>query len=167
MVETASCYPTEEQHERWRELADGLGMTKSDWMASMIEAGIKASRGFDPGVGADETEAELREHRNELRDELEEARSRVSELENRVYGAERREAERFVRENPGCTHSELVNHLQSTVPGRVPRLAEGLVVDERPDGRDGYYHPGDEGGAATDGESEYVAETGTVAHGGR
>lgn len=165
MVETASCYPTEEQHERWKDRADGLGMTKSDWMASMIEAGMKAAEGFERGVGADETEAELREQRNELRDELEEARSRVSELEGRVYGAERREAERFVAGNPGCTHAELVNHLQSTVPGRVPRLTEGLVVDERPDGRDGYFHPGDEGGAATDGAAEYVAGTGLVARG--
>lgn len=167
MVETASCYPTEEQHERWRGIADGLGMTKSDWMASMVEAGIKAAEGFDPGVGADETAAELREQRNELREELDAARSRVSGLEGRVFGAERREAERFVSENPGCTHPELVNHLQSTVPGRVPRLAEGMVVDERPDGRDGYYMRGDEGQGDTDGDATYVAGTGLAVRGDR
>lgn len=161
MVETASCYPTERQHERWKNRADDLGMTKSDWMASMVEAGIKAASGFEPGVAADETEAELRRHRNELRDELEAARARVSDLEGRVYGAERREAENFVRDNPGCTHAELVNHLQSTVPERVPRITESLVVDERPDGRDGYYVPGDEG-EMTDGEAPYVSDTGMV-----
>ncbi len=165
MVETASCYPTEEQHDRWRELADELGMTKSDWMASMIEAGIKAADGFDPGVGADETAAELREQRNELRDELREARSRIAELEGRVFGAERREAESFVQENPGCTHAELVNHLQSTVPARIPQITDGMVFDERPDGHDGYYIPGDEGEEATDGEATYVADTGAVVRG--
>jgi len=140
-------------------------MSKSDWMASMIEAGIKASEGFENGVAPDETTADLREQRNELRDELEQARSRVSELEGRVYGAERREAERFVGENPGCTHAELVNHLQSTVPGRVPRLVEGMVVDTRPDGQEGYYMSGDEGGQSTDGNAWYVARTGLPTEG--
>jgi DNA-binding transcriptional ArsR family regulator len=167
VVETASCYPTEEQHDRWRDRAEDLGMTKSDFIASMVEAGIKAARGFEPGVGADETAADLREQRNELRDELEAARARVSELEDRVFGAERREAERFVRENPGATHSELVSHLQATVPGRMGRLTDGLVVDERPDGREGYYHPGDEGRQATEGGADFVAGTGLPARGDR
>lgn len=135
-------------------------MTKSDWMASMVEAGIKAAEGFDPGVGLDETAADLREQRNELRDELEAARSRVSRLEGRIFGAERRQAKDFVRNNPGCTHAELVNHLQATVPGRVSRITGEFVVDPRPDGRDGYYMRGDEGEASTDGEASYVAGTG-------
>ena len=153
--------------ERWDRLAEEHGMTRSDWLASMVEAGIKAARGFEPGVGADETPQDLREQRNELRDELEAARGRVSELENRVFGAERREAEEHVRENPGCTHSELVSHLQATVPGRMGRLTDGLVVDERPDGREGYYHPGDEGGQATPGSADFVAGTGLPARGDR
>ncbi len=165
MVNTASCYPTDEQHERWRRVADDLDMTMSDWMACMIEAGVKAADGLDPSVGPDETEAELREQRNELRDELDSARSRISELEQRVFGSERRRAERFVADNPGCTHSELVNHLQATVPGRVPALTEGLVIDERPDGADGYYVPGDEGAEGTEGGATYVAGTGAAVRG--
>lgn len=143
-------------------------MTLSDFVASMVEAGIKADRGLEAGVSPDETAAELREQRNELRDELEATRGRVEELEERAYGGERREAERFVRENPGCTHAELVQHLQSTVPERASRLAEGLLVDERPDGDQGYYHPGDEGELGTDGRAEYISGLGVaVDDGGR
>jgi len=167
MVTTASCYPTEEQYERWKRLAEERGMTKSDWMASMVEAGVKAQDGFEAGVGVDETAAELRDQRNELKDELEDARARLSKLESRVYGAERREAERFVRDNPGCSHAELVNHLQSTVPERVPTLTEGLVIDDRGDGSDGYYHPGDEGEPDTDGDAPYVTGSGVAIEGDR
>lgn len=160
---TASCYPTVEQHDRWRARADELGMTLSDFVASMVEAGVKAAEGFEPGVRADEAAGELREQRNELRDELDAARGRIGELEERAYGGERREAERFAAENPGCTHGELVQHLQSTVPGRVPRLAGDLVVDERPDGRDGYWPRDDQGAAAaTDGEAEHLSGLGAA-----
>ncbi|WP_142856377.1 hypothetical protein [Salinigranum halophilum] len=166
MVTTVSTYPTEEQRDRWRERAEELGMTQSDLVASMVEAGLKASEGFEPGVGMDETEADLREQRNELREELERERARVADLEERVYRGERCEAERFVSENPGCSHSELINHLQSTVPGRMDRLTEGLVADETPDGGEGWYLPGDEG---TGGGSSapYVAGTGLPIEGDR
>ena len=168
MVTTVTTYPTEEQADRWDDRAEALGMTRSDWVSSMVEAGIKAAEGFEPGVDADESAAELREQRNELAEELERARSRVEELEGRVYGAERREAVEFVSENPGCTHAELVNHLQATVAERVQRLAADLVCDERPDGGEGYYVPGDEGEQATGGGPvDYVAGSGHVTSGAR
>lgn len=165
MVETASCYPTEEQHERWKQRAEDLGMTKSDFIASMVEAGIKATDGFEPGVGEDETTPEIRRQRNELKNELAAARDRVSELEGRVYGAERKAAREFVRDNPGCSHSELINHLQSTVPGRMSRITEGLVIDETPDGDEGWYVPGDEGQGDGGGEATYISELGVPVRG--
>ncbi|WP_136602226.1 hypothetical protein [Salinigranum halophilum] len=165
MVTTVSTYPTEEQSERWSRRAEELGMTKSDLVASMVEAGLKAAEGFEH-VGLDETEADLREQRNELRDELEAARARVADLEERVYRGERREAERFVSENPGCSHSELINHLQSTVPGRMDRVTEGLVADETPDGGEGWYLPGDEGTGGGSG-APYVSGAGLPVGGDR
>lgn len=112
----AMTYPTEEQYESWKEEANEMDMSTSEWMQAMIEAGRKK---FDAEVEPDETAQELREQRNDLKDQLDLARDRVEELENIVHHGEQEVVRQFVEENPGATFEQITQHVVDTVPERV------------------------------------------------
>ena len=140
----AATYPSEEQYQRWQDRADDLGMSMSEFMEAMVEAGMKK---FDVTVKPDETNQELREQRNELKGELDRARNRIQELEDAVYHGERRTIKRYVEDNPGATYDHIIQHVIDTVPQRVTTHLDDLEGDELRQ-EDGGYYPADNGGNA-------------------
>lgn len=138
----AATYPSEEQYQRWQDRADDLGMSMSEFMEAMVEAGMKK---FDVSVDPDETNQELRQQRNELKTELDRARDRIQELEDAVYHGERRTIKRYVEGNPGATYDEVIQHVIDTVPQRVTMHLDDLEGDEL-QYVDGGYYPAESGG---------------------
>ena len=135
-------YLTKEQYRRWKSQANDMGMSMSEFVEAMAEAGMKK---FDVDVEPDETNRELREQRNELKEELDRARDRIRELEDAVYHGERRTIERYVRENPGATYEEVIQHVIDTVPQRVTTHLDDLESDALRH-EEGEYYPIDSGG---------------------
>lgn len=120
----ATCYPPEEQYQRWLDRAEEFDMSVSGFMASMIEAGLKK---FDTSTTPHETNQELREQRDDLKAELDHARERIEKLEDRLYRSDSEEIKRFVEDNPGADFELITDHLQSTVPQRT---TEHLTIME-------------------------------------
>ena len=94
-------------------------MSVSEFIQSMVEAGIKTDKGFEIGTEDDQTIQELHEQRNDLRNELLHYRNRVEKLEDQLYHDEVKAIKDYVRNNPGCTYADLVQHMIDTVPERV------------------------------------------------
>lgn len=117
----AMTYPTAEQYDRWKERADEFVMNVSQFMQSMIEAGLKK---FDATVEPDETVQELRIQRNELKDKLDRARERIDTLEQQLYGTDAAAIAQHLEENPEADYSELVEQVRETAPKRVTRYLE-------------------------------------------
>lgn len=140
-------YPTEDQYDRWEQQADELGMSMSEFVECMVEAGLKK---FDVSVTPDETNQELREQRNDLKDELDRARRRIEQLEDELHHGERGAIRDYVEANPGATYDEIVQHVIDTAAGRVTSHLEGLEGDslqvETDDGGTDLYYPANNGG---------------------
>lgn len=75
-------YPSKRQHARWKQEAEDMGMSLSEFIQAMTEAGLKK---FGGEVTPDESLRGLRQQRNELKRELDQTRDRVRELEAQVY----------------------------------------------------------------------------------
>ena len=121
--------------ERWREIADEMGMNESQFVQSMVEAGLKK---FTREVEPDKTRDELRRERNELYAALREAREEINRLEEKLMASEREVVIEFVEENPACKYPDIADHLAQTAPSRTTKVLEevegsDLTVDE--DGR--------------------------------
>lgn len=138
---TAKCYPTEEQYERWKKNANEAGMSISEYIASMVEAGNKS---FSVSVEPDESNAALRRERNELQQELDRARDRIQSLENAVHGSEVGVIEQYIRKNPGAAWNEIVEHVTLTASERVTEHLETLEGTSLRR-QDGEYYPIEEG----------------------
>lgn len=137
-TQPAMAYPTTEQYKQWKDRAEQMDMSVSEFMKAMTEAGWKK---FDANVEPDQTNRELREQRNDLKQELERARQRISKLEDQLHHSERAVIRRYVRENPGANYDEIQQYVLKTVPQRVTEHLdelEGEVLRRGPDG--GYYH---------------------------
>lgn len=119
----AVTYPTRNQYERWKDQADGMDMSISEFMQAMIEAGSKK---FDATVEPDETRRELRHQRNDLKDELGRARSRIQKLEEQLHRSEREAVREYMADNPDAEFEDIVQHVIETVPERVNRHLEDL-----------------------------------------
>lgn len=136
-------YPTAEQKVRWDERKEQVGARSlSQFVCDMVEAGIKADKGFSTDVTPDESIHELRQQRNDLKDELEHARARIERLEEQLHHGEREAIEEFIENNPGATYDEIVRHLIDTVPERINRHLddmEGETLTHDPDS--GEYYP--------------------------
>ena len=143
-TQAAMTYPTTDQYSRWKDRAAELDMSVSEFMQSMVEAGIKVDKGFELDLERDETRQELREQRNDLRDELEHARNRISKLENQLHRGERAKIIEFVAENPGVSHGELGQEIVDTVSDRLPKHIEELDGEEIRIEGDEYYPVSDE-----------------------
>ena len=122
----AATYVPPQQYSHWKNRAESLDMSVSEFIKSMVEAGNKK---FEATVEPDETASELREQRNHYQQELEKAQKRVSKLENRLDQGERAEINRFIESNPGATFEEITTHLIETVPERTNKLLESLEGD--------------------------------------
>lgn len=140
-TQPAMAYPTEEQYERWKVHAAEMDMSVSQFMQAMVEAG---RRKFEVDVEPDQTNQELREQRNDLKRELEKTRSRVEQLEDRLHNGERSAIRRFVEENPGATHAEIMQHIANTVPERAIRHIDDLEGEHVRVENDRYYPIGEQ-----------------------
>lgn len=137
---TATTYPPTEQYEQWKEQADRLDMTTSEFIQSMTEAGRKK---FGVAVEPDETSQELREQRNDLKQQLEQARERIETLEERLYHGERQQIKQFLEDHPGASYAEILQHIADTLPERVNKQLEemeGTTVRVE----DGDFYPAEE-----------------------
>lgn len=132
----AATYPTQQQYARWKNRADELGMSTSEFIEAMVEAGMKK---FDASANPDESNSELRQQRNELKDELDRARDRIQDLEDAVYHGERRTIKEYVRANPGAEYEEIIRHVMRTVPKRVTTHLDEMEGKELLFDDDRYY----------------------------
>jgi signal transduction histidine kinase len=112
-------------------------MSVSGFIASMVEAGWKK---FDQEAVPDRTNEELREANADLREELEHARRRVERLEDQVYDSEQGDIVRFVRQNPGATWDEVLQHLSNSLSERTTRHLDGMEGELLERGDDGGYY---------------------------
>lgn len=135
-TQPAMTYPTSDQYETWKEEADKMDMSVSEWMQAMVEAGRKK---FDAQVERDESAEQLRRQRNDLKAELERARGRIEELETQLHHGEQEAILEFVEENPGTEFDEIVRHVIDTVPARVNRHLDELEGGELRIEGDEYY----------------------------
>jgi cytidylate kinase len=62
-TQPTTVYPANEQHARWKETADEMDMSLSEFVQAMTEAGLKK---FEVDVESDESLDELRRQRNDL-----------------------------------------------------------------------------------------------------
>lgn len=132
MSKQVATYVSEEQRKRWKKLADKREMSLSEWVKAMTEAGLKK---FDRQVSPDQTKAELREKCRQFMRDLQDARERIQTLERQVVESERESILKFIRENPGASYQEIVQHIINTTSGRVTKLltemdGEEVVVDK-------------------------------------
>lgn len=139
----AASYPTQQQYTRWENRADELGMSTSEFIEAMVEAGMKK---FDASVNPDETNRELRQQRNELKGELDHARKRIQNLEDTIYHGERRTMKEYVRANPGAQYDEIIRHVMRTVPERVTTHLDEMEGGELLFDDDRYYPVNSGGG---------------------
>lgn len=139
----AATYPTRQQYERWAAKADELGMSISEFIEAMVEAGMKK---FDVTVNPDETNRELRQQRDELKGELDRARVRIQDLEDTVYHGERQTINEYVQENPGAPYDEIIRHVIQTVPERVTTHLDDMEGEELLFDDDRYYPTNGRGG---------------------
>lgn len=127
------------QKERWRERANDLDATLSEFIRDMVESGMKP---FATEVERDESIEELREQRNDLRDELDHARRRIEDLEDQIYRSERAAIDEFVRENPGVEFADVVQYMIDTAGERVGKHLDALTGDSiRYDPTEDRYYP--------------------------
>lgn len=139
-TQPAMTYPAEEQYQRWKDHAEELDMSVSEFMQAMIEAG---RRKFDRDVSPDETVQELREQRSVLKEELERKEERIDRLESRLQSSERQEIRDFLKDNPGASFAEVVEHVANSVESRVRKHLETMegVSVEGDRGREYTYIP--------------------------
>lgn len=123
----AATYPSQSQYERWESRADELGMSISEFIEAMVEAGMKK---FDVVVDPDKTNRELRQQRDDLKEELDRARERNQELEEAAYYGERRTIREYIRDNPGAPYDDIIRHVIKTVPERVTVQLDDLEGQE-------------------------------------
>jgi ElaB/YqjD/DUF883 family membrane-anchored ribosome-binding protein len=138
----AATYPTHQQYDRWSVKADEFGMSTSEFIEAMVEAGLKK---FDASTNPDETNRELRQQRDELKQELDRSRERIQDLEDAVYNGERQTIKEFVKANPGAPYDEIIRHVMRTVPERVTAHLDDLEGEELLFDDDRYY-PTNRGG---------------------
>ena len=134
-------YPSDQQLRRWEDRYENSGFrSQSEFVEAMIEAGMKK---FDaPELQPDETNRELRKQRNELRSELDRARKRIKSLEEAVYQGEHQAIVEYVRQNPGASYDEIIQHIITTVPDRVTRHLDDLEGEALQIEEDGYHFRG-------------------------
>lgn len=134
-------YPSNEQHARWKQEAEMMDMSLSEFIQAMTEAGLKK---FDIDVEPDESMSELRRQRNDLKRELDRTRDRVGKLEEQLQTREREAITSFIEANPGVELREIIQEMIETTSDRVPKQVEHLVAIGELRYEDGEYYSNDE-----------------------
>lgn len=136
-TQATTTYPSNQQHARWKQEAEAMDMSLSEFIQAMTEAGLKK---FDAEVTPDESVSELRRQRNDLKRELDRTRSRVAKLEEQVQTREREAILSFVDTHPGVELSEIIQELIETTSDRAPKQVEHLVTIGELRYEDGEYY---------------------------
>lgn len=118
-------YPTKEQHARWKDEANKMDLSLSQFLQAMTEAGLKK---FEVDVEMDESLSEVRRQRNDLKRELDRTRDRVSELEEQLQSTERAEIKSFVEDNPGVDLQEIAQRVVETGADRAVEQVNHMVM---------------------------------------
>jgi len=137
MSKKTTTYPDNEQRKRWEANAEELGMSMSEFVESMVEAGMKS---FEVSITPESSVGELRRQRDQCRQQLREAKSRIDDLESRLGTTEQAEIREFIKNNPGATFDEITQHIGSSVPARVSNHLEIMAGTELHE-EDGTYYP--------------------------
>lgn len=140
MTKHVATHVSKKQKKQWKQEADSMGASMSEYVKMMTEAGRKK---FEREVSPDETRAELREQRNDFGDALRDARSRINTLERQLSATERQEIIEYVEENPGAEHGDIIQHLVNSVNGRANKLMAELEGAELRVDSKGRYYAGD------------------------
>jgi predicted RNase H-like nuclease (RuvC/YqgF family) len=114
-----------------------MSLTTSQFLIKMVEAGRKQ---LDVDKNATESVRELRRQLTDLQRELERQRTRNEELERQLQHTVHSEITAYVRENPGATTPQIIQHIANTVPGRVAGHLDVLEGDTIRVS-DGQYYP--------------------------
>lgn len=130
-------YPSKDQHARWKEEAERMDMSLSEFIQAMTEAGLKK---FEVNVEPDESVGELRRQRNDLKRELDRARERVGKLEEQLQTREREAIQAFVAKHPGTGLDDIIQEIIETTSDRVPRQVEDMVAVGELQYEDGEYY---------------------------
>jgi|AntRauMinimDraft_4_1070384.scaffolds.fasta_scaffold00491_8 t-SNARE complex subunit (syntaxin) len=138
---TAKTYPQPEQYERWKNRAAEVDMSISEFIQSMVEAGMKVDQGLEMEIRPDETVHELREQRNDMKAEVDHLRERVDKLEERLHDSERAAVENHVEDLGMASHDQVLDHVRETAPVRVTRHLEALSGDSLRQNPNGLWEP--------------------------
>lgn len=135
---TAKTYPTDEQYAEWKASADEMGMSVSQFIQNMVEAGRKK---FDAETVPDETRLELREQKNRYKRRFKQEQERNEDLEDRLAQGEQSAIREYVEQNPGCTWAEIVQHLIDTTQERAFHHVEAMEGDALRRDNNGQFYP--------------------------
>lgn len=112
--ESVQSYVSSMTRERWLEEAEKMGMNESQFVQSMVEAGLKK---FTREVESDKTRDELRRERNESYTALREAREEINRLEEKLMASECDVVIEFVEENPGPNMTQKLYYVRNSHAG--------------------------------------------------
>lgn len=133
---TAVAYPPQSLYDSWCDQADSSGMSTSQFIVRMVEAGRKNISMDDAST---ESIRELLQKRAALKREVERQRERIQDLERQLQRTTQSDIVSFIDDNPGAATPEITQHVADTVPGRVAGhldALEGSAIEKR---SDGYY----------------------------
>lgn len=133
---TAKTYPSDEQYRGWKEEAEDRGMSVSEWIQAMVEAGRKK---FTADVHPDRTAADLRAQLDDRQEELDRVRGRVRRLERQQRHSEVEAIKEYVADNPGCTYDDIQRHILNSSARRTTNQLETMQGDEIQKRDGGYY----------------------------
>ncbi len=123
---TATCYPPESLYLKWKDHAERLDMSASQFLIRMVETGRKQ---IDVQESTNDSLRELRQQLTDLQRELNRQRTRNKELERQLQHTAHAEIVSYVEENPGATTPQIIQHIADTVPGRVVGHLDVLEED--------------------------------------
>jgi len=122
-----STYVPAEQLEEWDEIAESMGMTRSEWLMAMVAAGRKK---FDRDVQPDESKRDLRRRNTELWNDFQEVARERDSLQKQLHQTERQALLEFVNENQGCRYKEIAKHLSQNRGSRLTQMLDALDGNE-------------------------------------
>ncbi|ELZ45907.1 hypothetical protein C463_05735 [Halorubrum californiense DSM 19288] len=120
-------YTPQDRYEMWKQEADELGMSMSQWANAMVEAGLKK---FDRDIQPEESKSDLRKRNTQLWNDYEKVRKERDKLETQLHQTERRAIVEFVEENQGCRYKEIAQHLAKNRGSRLTKLLDALDGEE-------------------------------------
>lgn len=111
-------------------------MSTSQFLIRMVEAGRK---NISISSFSADSSHKLRQQLTDLEQELERQRARNHDLERQLQHTAHGEIVTYVKENPGATTPQIIQHIADTVPRRVAGHLDVLEEDTL-ENKDGEYY---------------------------